>query len=138
MELCKIVYGALDSSTTALLESMCQGKLMEKDGDQCWEFFEESTEKTMLWESNRDLDKQNETLSSLANKGFYLVGNSVAIEAKLATLTRRLEALEITSAPSQVSMCANPNSSNNGVPNYHYVKQINVMFQPTSRNDPLL
>ena len=51
--LCKIVYEALVSQTTALLESMCQGKFMEKDEDQGWEFFEDLAEKTMLWESTR-------------------------------------------------------------------------------------
>ncbi|XP_074342937.1 uncharacterized protein LOC141680673 [Apium graveolens] len=138
--LCKIVYEALDSSTTALLESMCQGKFMEKDEDQGWEFFEELAEKTMLWEStrepNREPSKHNETVGSLANKGLHLVGNSIATEAKLATLPRRLEALETSNAPSQASMCANYNSHSHGPQNFQEFEQVNAMFQPRPRNDP--
>ncbi|XP_074376981.1 uncharacterized protein LOC141718498 [Apium graveolens] len=115
---------------------------MEKDEDQGWEFFEELAEKTMLWEStrepNRELSKRNETLGSIANKGLYLVGNYIAIEAKLATLTRRLEALETNNAPSQASMCANYNSNSHGPQNFQDFEQVNAMFQPRPRNDPFL
>ncbi|XP_074374216.1 uncharacterized protein LOC141714604 [Apium graveolens] len=138
--LCKIVYEALDSSTTTLLDSMCQGKFMENDEDQGWEFFEELAEKTMLWESTRELNrepsKRNETLGSLAKKGLHLVGNFIATEAKLATLTRRLEALKTTNAPSNASMCANYNSHSHGPQNFQEFEQVNAMFQPRPRNDP--
>ncbi|XP_074324182.1 uncharacterized protein LOC141661103 [Apium graveolens] len=138
--LCKIVYEALDSSTTALLKSICQGKFMEKDEDQGWEFFEELAEMTILWpstkEPNREPSKYNKTLGSFANKGLHLVGNSIETEAKLATLTRRLEALETTNAPSQASMCANYNSYSHGPQNFQEFDQVNAMFQPRPRNDP--
>ncbi|XP_074356421.1 uncharacterized protein LOC141696134 [Apium graveolens] len=113
---------------------------MEKDEDQGWEFFEELAEKTMLWEStrepNREPSKHNETLGSLANKGLHLVGNFIATEAKLATLTRRLEALETTNAPSQASMCANYNSHSHEPQNFQEFEKVNAMFQPRPRNDP--
>ncbi|XP_074351553.1 uncharacterized protein LOC141690673 [Apium graveolens] len=138
--LCKIVYEALDSSTTALLDSIFQGKFMEKDEDQGWEFFEELAEKTMLWEStrepNREPSKHNKTLGSLANKGLHLVGNSIATEVMLATLTRRLEALKTTNAPSQASMCANYDPHSHGPQNFQEFEQVNAMFQPRPRNDP--
>ena len=129
--LCKIIYEALDSPTTALLESMCQGKFMEKDEDQGWEFFEELAEKTMLWESTRDPSKSLE--SSSTSRGVHSIGNSIANDAKLATLTRRLEALETSKTPSQVSMCPNYNQ---GFPNYPDFDQVNAVFQPTPKNDP--
>ena len=97
--LCKIVYEALDSQTTALLESMCQGKFMEKDEDQGWEFFEDLAEKTMLWESTREPKKSIESSSS---RGLHSIGNNVATDAKLATLTKRLEALETSKSLSLI------------------------------------
>ena len=54
------MYEALDGPTTSLLESMCQGKFMEKDEDEGWEFFEEFAEKTMLWESIREPTREPE------------------------------------------------------------------------------
>lgn len=138
--LCKIVYEALDGSTTALLESMCQGKFMEKDEDEGWEFFEDFAKKTMLWESTREPtrepEKSNDSNATMHQRGLHQVGNSIATEAKLATLTRRLEALETNGSPSQVSMCSNFNPTNQGMQNPQDFQQVNAMFQPGPRNDP--
>ena len=46
----------------------------------------------MLWESTREPNQEPEKSNSY--KGVHVDGNSIATEAKLATLTRRLEALE--------------------------------------------
>ena len=132
--LCKIVYEALDSQTTALLESMCQGKFMEKDEDQGWEFFEDLAEKTMLWESTREPQKSNESSSS-SSKGLHSIGNSVATDAKLATLTRRLEALETSKPLSSLSMYPNYNFPNSASQPHHEFEQVNAIFQ-NPRNDP--
>ena len=90
----------------------------------------------MLWESIREPTRESERHNDfMHNKGLHSIGNSIATEAKLATLTRRLEALETTGYPSQVSMCTNFNSSNQG-PHYSLdFQQVNAMFQPTPRND---
>ncbi|XP_063942447.1 uncharacterized protein LOC135150236 [Daucus carota subsp. sativus] len=131
--LCKIVYEALDSQTTALLESMYQGKFMEKDEDQGWEFFEDLAEKTMLWESTREPKKSIEASSS---RGLHSIGNNVATDAKLATLTKRLEALESHSGPSSMHMFPNYNASHPEIQQSHDFEQVNAMFQPKPRNDP--
>ncbi|WOG86434.1 hypothetical protein DCAR_0205638 [Daucus carota subsp. sativus] len=111
--LCKIVYEALDSQTTALLESMCQGKFMEKDEDQGWEFFEDLAEKSQLGSPKR---------------------NNVATDAKLATLTKRLEALETSKPPTQMSTHPCYNFQNPATQPLHEFEQVNAMFQ-NSRND---
>ncbi|XP_063938052.1 uncharacterized protein LOC135147928 [Daucus carota subsp. sativus] len=131
--LCKIVYEALDSQTTALLESMCQGKFMEKDEDQGWEFFEDLAEKTMLWESTREPKKSIEASSS---RGLHSIGNNVETDAKLATLTKRLEALESHSGPSTLPMFPNYNAPHPEIQQSHDFEQVNAMFQPKPRNDP--
>ena len=133
--LCKIVYESLDSSTTALLESMCQGKFMEKDEEEGWTFFEEFAEKTMLWESTREPTREPEKSNdSTHQKGLHNIGHSIATEAKLATLTRRLEALETNGSSSQVAMCSNFN--NQGMQPSQDIQQLNAMFQSGPRNDP--
>ena len=97
-------------------------------------FFEELAEKTMLWESTREPNQETERSNS--SKGLHVVGNSIATEAKLATLTGRLEALETNNVSSQVSKCANCNSPNHMVKHCPELEQVNAMFQPRPRNDP--
>ena len=129
--LCKILYEALDSQTTALLESMCNGRFMDKTDEEAWQFFEELAERTMLWESTREPSQETEK-----SKGVHVVGNSIATEAKLATLTRRLEALETNKVSSQVFLCANCNSPTHLIENCPEIEQANAMFQSRVRNDP--
>ncbi|WOH15241.1 hypothetical protein DCAR_0934778 [Daucus carota subsp. sativus] len=110
---------------------MCQGKFMEKDEDQGWEFFEDLAEKTMMWESTREPKK---SIQSSSARGLHSIGNNVATDAKLATLTRRLEALETSKSPPQMSMLANYNFQNPGTQPSHELEQVNAMFQ-NPRND---
>ncbi|WOG92300.1 hypothetical protein DCAR_0311563 [Daucus carota subsp. sativus] len=110
---------------------MCQGKFMEKDEDQGWEFFEDLAEKTMMWESTREPKK---SIQSSSARGLHSIGNNVATDAKLATLTRRLEALETSKSPPQMSMLPNYNFQNPGTQPSHELEQVNAMFQ-NPRND---
>lgn len=87
----------------------------------------------MLWESTREPNKSNE--SSSTSKGLHSIGNSIVTDAKLATLTRRLETLETSKAPSQVSMYPNYNSSNLESQYCPDFQHVNAVFQPTPRND---
>lgn len=95
----------------------------------------ELLEKTMLWESTKEPKEPNESPSS-SSKGMHLVGNFIATEAELAVLIRILEALETSSAPSQMSMNPNYNSSNHKIEHCHELEQVNAMFQPRPMNDP--
>ncbi|WOG92337.1 hypothetical protein DCAR_0311601 [Daucus carota subsp. sativus] len=110
---------------------MCQGKFMEKDEDQGWEFFEDLAEKTMMWESTREPKK---SIQSSSARGLHSIGNNVATDAKLATLTRRLEALETSKPPTQMSTHPCYNFQNPATQPLHEFKQVNAMFQ-NSRND---
>ena len=70
------------------------------------------------------------------NKDLHSINNFIATEAKLATLTRRLKALETTGYPFQASTCTNFNSSNQE-PHYPLdIQQVNTMFQPNPMNNP--
>ncbi|XP_074355671.1 uncharacterized protein LOC141695314 [Apium graveolens] len=104
---------------------------MDKNEEEAWQFFEEIAEKTMLWESTRELNPEPER-----SKGLHVVGISITTEAKLATLTKRLEALETNKVSSQFSICANCSSPNHVIDNCPESEQVNAMFQPRVRNDP--
>ncbi|XP_074336127.1 uncharacterized protein LOC141673290 [Apium graveolens] len=103
---------------------------MDKNEEEAWQFFEELAEKTMLWESTREPNPEPER-----SKGLHVVGISIATEAKLATLTKRLEVLETNNVSSQFFICANCSSPNHVIHNYPEIEQVNAMFQPRVRND---
>ncbi|XP_063945975.1 uncharacterized protein LOC135151454 [Daucus carota subsp. sativus] len=106
---------------------------MEKDEDQGWEFFEDLAEKTMLWESTKETKK---SIDSSSSRGLHSIGNNMATDAKLATLTKRLEALESHSGPSSLPMFPNYNAPHPEIQQSHEFEQVNAMFQPKPRNDP--
>ncbi|XP_074337006.1 uncharacterized protein LOC141674183 [Apium graveolens] len=104
---------------------------MDKNEEEAWQFFEELAEKIILWESTREPNPEPER-----SKGLHIVGNSIATEAKLATLTKHLEDLETNNVSSQFSICANCSSPNHVIDNCPEIEQFNAMFQPRVRNDP--
>ena len=86
---CQILYDGLDYPTKTLLETVCQGEFLIKDEDQRWDLFEDLAEKTIKWESCSDKSKnQNPTTFKT---GLYSIESSIAVEAKILHLTRRLE-----------------------------------------------
>ncbi|XP_074374323.1 uncharacterized protein LOC141714722 [Apium graveolens] len=104
---------------------------MDKNEEEAWQYFEALAEKTVLWESTKEPNPESEI-----SKGLYVVGNSIATSAKLATLTRRLEALEINNVSSQFLICANYSSPNHVIDNCPEIEQVNAMFQLSVMNDP--
>ena len=45
---CQILYNGLDYQSKTLLETMCQGKFLQKDENQGWDLFENLAEKNPL------------------------------------------------------------------------------------------
>ncbi|XP_063946487.1 uncharacterized protein LOC135151624 [Daucus carota subsp. sativus] len=87
----------------------------------------------MLWESTREPKNSIEASSS---RGLHSIGNNVATDARFATLTKRLEALESHSGPSSLPMFPNYNAPHPEIQQSHDFEQVNAMFQPKPRNDP--
>ena len=89
---CQILYDGLDYSTKTLLESMCQGDFLQKNENEGWDLYETLAEKTIQWESASETSRNPNSISSKG--GLYSIESSIANEAKLANLARRLEDLE--------------------------------------------
>ena len=94
---CQILYDGLDYSTKTLLESMCQGGFLQKDEYEGWNLYETLVEKIIQWEPTSESSRNPNFISSKG--GLHSIESSIANEAKLANLARRLEALE-TKEPS--------------------------------------
>ena len=78
---------------------MCQGGLLQKDENEEWDLYENLAEKT-IQEPTSETSRNPNSISSKG--GLHSIESSIANEAKLANLVRRLEALE-TKEPSPVN-----------------------------------
>ena len=73
-----------------MLESMCQGQFMYKEPSEAWQFLEDLAEKSLQWKMTRESERP------IPSRGeMYQVQTFLAVEAKIAILTHRLEALEL-------------------------------------------
>ena len=101
----QILYDDLDYQTKILLETMCLGGFLQKDENQGWDLFENLAKKTLQGES---ASKKQRNSQSIASRGGLLSLESfIAAEAKIATLMRRIEALE-TKEPANVNQINPP------------------------------
>ena len=74
---------------------------MNKTDEDAWEFLEELSEKTMQWDSCENKPIVSTVLTAnmiAARSGIHTVESSIASEAKLAALSRRIEDLETEKA----------------------------------------
>ena len=65
---------------------------LKKDEDQGWELYDDLAEKSIQWEPSPDKSRNSNPISSKG--GLHSIEMSIASEAKLASVIRRLEALE--------------------------------------------
>jgi len=123
---CQILYDGLDNQTETLLETMCQGRFLQKDENQDWDLFEDLAEKTLQWEPTSEKPRKSQSMASKG--GFLSLESSITTEAKIITLMRRIEALK-TKEPSKVNQI-NPPSIHN--PGCSYYKAPNHVFKECS------
>ena len=78
-----------------LLETMCGGDFLSKNPDEAMDFLKYVVETSKAWdEPNR---REVERMKPTANQrgGLYSLSEDVEMKAKLSTLTRKLEELEM-------------------------------------------
>jgi len=71
---------------------MCQGGFLKKNEDEGWLLYEDLADKTIQWEPTPKKFRSNDP--SFSKGGAHSIEANIATEAKLATVMRRLEALE--------------------------------------------
>ena len=64
---------------------------MRKDENQGWDLFEDLAEKPLQWESTSEKPRNSQPIASKV--GLLSLESSIAMEAKIATLMRRIKAL---------------------------------------------
>ena len=102
---------------------MWQGGFLQKDENEGWDLYENLAEKTFQWEPTSETSRNPNSISSKG--GLHSIESSIANEAKLANLARRLEALE-TKEPSPVNQVS-PNQF--PTPGCTYCQAMNHVFE---------
>ena len=95
-ELLRILYEGLDMKTRAFVESMCHEGFITRTVEEAWEYLEGLDERSAEWESTSERDH-----GVSRNSVRYV--DSAFENSTLATISKRLEALEKSQTPKPVA-----------------------------------
>jgi len=97
----------------------------QKDKNQGCDLFKDLAEKTLQWEPTSEKPRNSQSIASKG--GLLAIESSITAEAKIATLMRRLEALEIKE-PTKVNQI-NPQQ----IHNPGYIVRNQTMFKKSAQ-----
>ena len=88
-------YDGMSPAMKQLLETMCGGDFLSKNSDEAMDFLNYVVETSKAWDepNPREVERMKPTTNQRG--GMYSLSEDVEIKAKLSTLTRRLEELEM-------------------------------------------
>jgi len=72
---------------------MCNSEFLSKAPDEAWDYFDYLTENAQIWDTTDRIDKFKPV--SNPKGGMYLIREEDDINAKIASLTRKIEAMEL-------------------------------------------
>ena len=88
-------YDGLPLAMKQLLETMCGGDFLNKNPDEAMDFLNYVTETSKGWDelNPREVERMKQPVNQRG--GMYSLGEEVELKAKLSTLARRMEELEM-------------------------------------------
>ena len=75
---------------------MCNGEFMNKEPEEAWDFFDMLAENAQTWDTSDKVEKPK--MTSTTKGGMYLIKEDNDVTAKIANLTRKVEAIELSQA----------------------------------------
>ena len=78
------------------MEMMCNGEFMNKKLEEAWEYFDMLAENAQTWDTSDKIEKPK--ITSIAKGGIYLIKEDDDVNTKIANLTRKVEATELSKA----------------------------------------
>ena len=84
----------MSSAMKQLLETMCGGDFMSKSPDEALDFLNYVVEISRSWDEPHGKDFNKAKPQNNSKGGMYTLNEDVDVQAKMATLSRRLEELE--------------------------------------------
>ena len=88
-------YGGMSLAMKQLLETMCGGDFLSKHQDEAMDFLNYVAETSKVWDEPNPREVEKMRPSAHQRGGIYALSEDMEMKAKLTTLTRRLEELEI-------------------------------------------
>ena len=88
-------YDGMSPSMKHFLETMCGGDFLSKNPDEAMDFLNYVAETSKGWDepNPREVERMKPTAKSRG--GIYALAEEMEMKAKLSSLTRRLEELEL-------------------------------------------
>ena len=88
-------YDGMSPAMKQLLETMCGGDFLSKHPDEAMEFLNYVAETSKAWDEPNPREAERSRPSNHQRGDIYALSEDTEMEAKLTTLTRRLEELEM-------------------------------------------
>ena len=90
-------YDGMSPSMKQLLETMCGGDFLSKHPDEAMDFLNYVAKTSKAWDEPNPREAERSRPSNHQRGGIYALSEDTEMKAKLTTLTRRLEELEMRS-----------------------------------------
>ena len=78
------------------IEMMCNGEFMNKEPEEAWDYFNMLAENAQTWDTSDKVE--NPKTTSTTKEGIYLLKEDQDVNAKIANLTRKVEAMKLSRA----------------------------------------
>ena len=88
-------YEGMSPSMKQLLETMCGGDFMSKNPEEAMDFLNYVAETSKAWDEPNPREVERMRLTTSSKGGMYSLTEDFEMKAKLSTMSRRLEELEI-------------------------------------------
>ena len=129
-------YDGMSPAMKQLLETMCGGDFFSKHPDEAMDFLNYVAETSKAWDEPNPREAERSRPSNHQRGGIYALSEDTEMKAKLTTLTRRLEELEMRSQHEMQAVNELPAShpscfdcQTNSHPGEHYQEHDHVLNQ---------
>ena len=89
------LYDGMSPAMKQLLETMCRGDFLSKNPDEAMDFLNYVAETSKAWNEPNPRENDRHRPPVNQKRGIYSLGEEVELKAKLSTLARRMEELEM-------------------------------------------
>ena len=88
-------YNGMSPAMKQLLETMCGGDFMSKHPEEAMDFLNYVAETSKAWDEPNPMEVERVRPAANQRGGMYSLSEDMEMKAKLSTLARRLEELEM-------------------------------------------
>ena len=98
-------YDGLTSEMRQFVETMCNGEFLSKNPDEAWEYLDSLAESAQNWDTSDGVDNPRQSNNPKGGGIYQLQEDEMELNAKVASLTRKIEAIELGRSKQPVTVC---------------------------------